>query len=165
MANPKPSITLTKVNNSGNLKAKLDMLVNSDVLVGIPQSKNSRKGGKIGNAALLYIHTNGSPAQGIPKRPVIEPAINASGNKEPIKLELEAAAKAIMRDGNAALAFLHLNLAGKLGMNAAKVWFFDPRNMWPPNTPATIARKKSSQPLIDTGALRQALTYVVRTKP
>lgn len=34
----------------------------------------------------------------------------------------------------------------------------------PPNEPATIARKGSSVPLIDTGALRQSITYKVVTK-
>lgn len=31
----------------------------------------------------------------------------------------------------------------------------------PPNSPVTIARKKSSHPLIDTGAMRQSVTYKV----
>jgi hypothetical protein len=32
---------------------------------------------------------------------------------------------------------------------------------WVPNAPRTIARKKSSRPLIDTGAMRQAVTWIV----
>lgn len=32
----------------------------------------------------------------------------------------------------------------------------------PPNSDETIARKKSSNPLIDTGLMRQTVTYVVR---
>ena len=31
----------------------------------------------------------------------------------------------------------------------------------PPNAPATIARKNSSKPLIDSGQMRQAVTYKV----
>lgn len=34
----------------------------------------------------------------------------------------------------------------------------------PPNAPKTIARKGSSKPLIDTGQLRQSITYVVRLR-
>lgn len=34
----------------------------------------------------------------------------------------------------------------------------------PPNAQSTIRRKKSSKPLIDTGAMRQAITWVVRDK-
>lgn len=151
----------------GALHARLEMLAKSDVLVGIPQAKNSRRGhgagNRIGNAELLYIHTNGSPIRGIPARPVIEPAIQASGNKEPIQLELKLAAIAIMSHGDPAEAFQHLSKAGMIGVNAARQWFFDPRNNWAPNAPSTIRRKGSSQPLIDTGSLRAAITYVVRT--
>jgi hypothetical protein len=32
---------------------------------------------------------------------------------------------------------------------------------WEPNAPSTIRRKGSSRPLIDTGAMRQAVTWVV----
>lgn len=34
----------------------------------------------------------------------------------------------------------------------------------PPNALTTIKRKRSSHPLIDTGAMKQAVTYAVRTK-
>lgn len=34
----------------------------------------------------------------------------------------------------------------------------------PPNSPATIARKKSSHPLIDTGFLKSSVTYEVKDK-
>lgn len=34
----------------------------------------------------------------------------------------------------------------------------------PPNAPATIARKKSANPLIDTGHMKGAVTYVVRDR-
>ena len=33
-----------------------------------------------------------------------------------------------------------------------------------PNSPATIKRKKSSKPLIDTGHLRQSIRYVIERK-
>jgi hypothetical protein len=35
---------------------------------------------------------------------------------------------------------------------------------WEPNSPATVARKNSSKPLIDTSHMRNAATYVVRDK-
>lgn len=34
----------------------------------------------------------------------------------------------------------------------------------PPNAPSTIARKGSSKPLVDTGRLRQSITYEVHPK-
>ena len=118
--------------------------------------------GDVTNAQLLFIHTNGSPIRHIPKRPVIEPAIQA--HKEEITEELRAACIASLDliALKPAEATRHLERAGTLGMNAARGWFLDPRNGWSPNAPATILRKKSERPLIDTGQLRRSITYLVR---
>lgn len=139
----------------------LEDLQRSDVLVGIPEEENHRDENGIGNAALLYIHTNGSPVRNIPARPVIEPAIKAEGNRQLINEQLKKAAKAILSK-DAAAAESSLRRAGQIGANSAKRWFTDPRNNWAPNAPSTIRRKGSDRPLIDTGALRQAITWVVR---
>jgi hypothetical protein len=133
-----------------------------DTLVGIPAKESSRRGTqKVNSAELLYIHTNGSPVRGIPARPVIEPAIAAPGNREQISVELKDAAKSVL-NGDETRAMYFLNRAGIAGMNAAKQWFFDARNNWAPLKPATIARKGSSQPLIDTAQMRRSITWVVR---
>jgi len=157
-----PNISLSK---SGpgikRFQSALAKIAKSDVLVGIPQSRNSRKGEKIGNAALMYIQTNGSPGHKIPARPVIEPAIAADGNRQAIASDLQDAVKGMLND-NPTQATTALRRAGMDGSNAAKTWFTDPRNNWPPNRPYTIRRKKSDRPLIDTGDLRRAITYVVR---
>ena len=133
------------------------------VYVGIPQEKASRKSGEITNAELMYIHTNGSPLRHIPKRPVIEPAIEAEENKKDIADDLGKAARNVM-DGDKPGAIRRLELAGMNGQNAARAWFEDPRNNWPPDRPATAARKGSDRPLIDTGQLRKSIIYVVRDK-
>lgn len=90
-----PNITLT--HNGGNgaqkIQDRLKELDRVDVLVGIPARTTPRTKQVINNASLLFIHTHGSPIRGIPARPVIEPAIAASGNKEAISTELAAAAK------------------------------------------------------------------------
>ena len=158
-----PKITVTRSTriSAQTVRARLEAISRSDVLVGIPQARNSRKGEPVGNAGLLYIHTHGSPAHRIPARPVIEPAIAADGNRQIIGQELANAAKAHL-GGDPAKAETDLARAGIAGMNAAKGWFTDGRNQWPPNRPSTIRRKKSSRPLIDTGALRRNITYVVR---
>lgn len=143
-----------------NLKAIQDVAV----LVGIPQAANGRSGDPIGNASLLYILSNGSPARGIPATPVIEPAIVADGNRETIAEELKLGAQAQLSD-NAEGALVHFKRAGTAGVNAAKSWFTDPRNQWPPNRPATIKRKGSDRRNIDTGALRRAMTYLMVNPP
>ena len=116
-------------------------------------------GSNVSNAQLLYIHTNGSPARHIPARPVLEPAIVAPGNREAIAYELSQAVTANL---NGQSPLRSLKRAGIAGSNAAKSWFTDSRNGWAPNAPSTIKAKGSDKPLIDTGALRQAITYVVR---
>ena len=133
-----------------------------DVLVGVPQENSSRKGGEITNAELLFIHSNGSPLNGIPARKVIEPAVEQPEVLESIANELRTAILASL-DGRLSGAESGLEKAGTRGENAAKE-YFNGANNWPPNSPVTIARKGSSQPLIDTGAMRQAITHVVREK-
>jgi hypothetical protein len=114
----------------------------------------------INNAELTYIHTHGSALRGIPPRPIIEPAIEDRENQEKILPELELAAKAAL-DGKSEEVVRELNLAGIVATNAVKKWFVNPKNNWAPNAPSTIRAKGSSRPLIDTAALRQAMTYVV----
>jgi hypothetical protein len=129
------------------------------VLVGIPaRTANQGRRGKINNASLLFIFSNGSPMRNIPARPVIQPAIEA--NQQSINKELGGAAKAALANDPAGVMEA-MDRAGLVAENAAKQWFFDPRNNWAPNKPATIRRKGSAQPGIDTGAMRRAITHVV----
>ena len=114
----------------------------------------------INNAELLYIHTNGSSLRHIPARPVIQPAIEDPENRVQILAELELAAKAAF-EGKPEVVERQLKLAGTVAANAAKAWFTNSKNHWAPNAPSTIRRKGSSRPLIDTDALRQAITSIV----
>jgi hypothetical protein len=92
---------------------------------------------------------------------VIEPAIAYEPNRKIIAQDLgEAAAAEFVNDHKKAL--MYLKRAGIAGMNAAKRWFRNPANGWAPNAPSTIARKGSDRPNIDTGALRQAIVWVLR---
>jgi len=143
------------------IKKDMEKLMKMDVLIGIPEDKTIRKEGKVNNAELLYLHTNGSELQGIPKRPVIEPAITAAGNKESIVEELKQVAKFNL-NGKYSDSIRHLNKVGMLGQNISRLWFTDPRNGWPPNSAKTIAKKGSNRPLIDTSQLRKSIIYVVR---
>lgn len=132
-----------------------------DVLVGVPQEETGREEKGVTNAELLYIHTNGSPANNIPSRPIIEPAIQDS--KEEIGTLLkEAILKALEGDTDGAMA--GMEKVGLQGENAAKGWFTNPKNNWAENAESTIKQKGSSKPLIDTGQLRKSITYVVKKK-
>lgn len=177
----KPSITVT---SSGSgleyIKDAINHLQNARVFVGIPEAETSRKDTGPTNAGLLYIHTNGSEVMNIPARPVIEPAIEAD------KTQLEAVliqAITAKLDGETERFEMLLEKAGLRGANDAKRWFTNPNNGWPRNSITTIKRKLSKltgkrkrkaldllnsgnidevdTPLIDTGQLRRAITYVV----
>lgn len=157
-----PRITVTRKGPGANrIRERLKDLSRIDVLVGIPAKTTMRRGDEINNASLLFILTHGSPIRGIPATPVIEPAIQADGNKEPIALELKEAAKAALNEDRDK-AIHYLNRAGMTAANASKAWFLDSRNEWPPNAPSTIKRKGSDRRNIDTGQLRRSLTWVVR---
>jgi len=157
----RPTVKVTMRDNSASLKAALKKLQRTDVLVGWPEASNSRQSGEIGNAALAYIHSHGSALQNIPARPILQPAIEASPNKELIQRELKAAAEAVL-DQDPARATMELNRAGQVAANAVKSWFTTPENQWAPNSPETIAKKGSDRPLIDTGQLRRSVSFVVK---
>jgi hypothetical protein len=208
-----PTVQLTKTGPGlKRLSAGLKLLSGERVLVGIPSDEDNRAGNlldqaanlpltkksetskkamslahasakqTIGNAELMFILTNGSQVRGLPATPIIEPAIKAPDNQRNITGALKAAAQAELA-GNHSLAIKMLQRAGLLGSNAAKRWFTDPRNGWPPNKRATILRKlgkltgkrkraalvalnagnydEIDTRNIDTGELRRAITYVV----
>lgn len=174
------------------LKA-LDELKNNEVLVGIPADKSSRKKEIIRNSELLYIHTHGirrkvmrqemqaemdsgspyseayqlyiqehgSPLWASPPRPVLEPAIEH--RKDWIAEQLAKAAQAAL-DGDVKGVQDGLHKAGQVAENAARDWFTNPSNGWPPNSPETVGLKGSDKPLIDTGELRKSITHVLRRK-
>lgn len=135
-------------------------LKSHDVLVGIPQEKASREGGgKVTNAELLFIHTNGSSVRGIPPRPVLQPAIE--NDKERVGEMLGKAIDAAT-SGKKEEIVPALERAGQYGENICKAWFTNPSNGWEPNSEETINRKGSSKPLIDTGQMRKSITHVVK---
>lgn len=146
-----------------DIDKSLGNLTKMEVLVGIPQEKSSRpkEGDGITNAELLYIHTNGSPLKKIPARPVIEPAIEQTAIRNAIAEELKKAVQYAL-DGEFDNMKICFERAGMIGQNAARDWFTNPNNHWAPNKPSTIKGKGSSNPLIDTGEMRKAITYVVR---
>lgn len=179
------NVSVIETGSFDDFRDALKHLGKMKAYVGIPEKETSRPGEEITNAGLLFIHTNGSPLQHIPARPVIEPAIEAADNKKMITDELEQVISSEL-DGKNDEAVAHLIKAGTLGSNAAKRWFRDPRNNWAPlstnplgsflagkvskslNYPVTPdmsyadAKQASGfdKTLIITGELRRAITHV-----
>lgn len=185
------------------LKA-LEELKNTEVLVGIPEEKSSRKKDMIRNSELLYIHSHGIRKKAMrqemqkatkkgktyneayqmylhehgsalwhaPPRPILEPAI--AHEKDKIAQQMQKAAQSFL-DLKPQEAQANLEKAGMVGQNAARDWFTNPANGWAPNSERTIngwdrpdgthfKGKGSDKPLIDTGQLRKAITYVIRKR-
>lgn len=153
------------------IKDALQFLKDTPVYVGVPENKTVRRkenGEKVAitNAELMFIHTNGSPRNNIPARPVIEPAIE--DDKERISKMFKDAGQIMLNQGKDA-AMKKLKLIGMRAQNVCRAWFVNPKNNWPLNSPATIAAKRAKgatkpRPLIDTGQLRRSIIYFVETK-
>lgn len=147
-------ITLDRVDEVFRMVAALDRHA---VYVGFPGGTQARSGGPINNPTLAYIHEHGAPASNIPARPFLEAGV--ANAEEDILKAFERGLQSAMAGNNAGL-INSLHLAGTIAVRAVQ----DKITTGPfaPLRPRTVARKKSSRPLIDTGALRQAVSYVVR---
>ena len=128
------------------VKKNLEKFSKKDLLVGVPQEKSQREDGdrSISNAELMFIHTNGSPARNIPKRPTIEPTI--AENKKEISSKFKAAILKILQDKGDGMT--DLEKIGLWVVNKIKAKFGS--DELAPNAPATIKAKGSDRPLIDT---------------
>jgi hypothetical protein len=165
--------TVTRT-DPASIVAAVESLAKKRVLVGIPadSDKNTRASGPMTNAALGYIHENGAPSVNIPARPFLVPGVqNAQSAMTP---HLEAAARAAVA-GDEQKMLQALNAVGLVAQNAVKAKITD--GPFEPLKPGTVARRMRTKarrrrkvvtasadahPLIDTGQLRNSITYVVR---
>lgn len=142
----------------------LKTLANKDVLVGIPESKDERDDGDIGNAAIGYINENGSPAQNIPPRPHLKPGVRSV--EQDFMPHLKSAARKAL-EGDAEGAVTSLDRAGTVAANGVKRYVTI--TGFTPLADATIANRlrrgrTGNKPLIDTGEYRRSITHIVRDK-
>lgn len=170
--------------------AAINHLVGQEVLVGIPASEAERDG-SLSNAQLGYIHEYGSPSANIPARPFLEPGV--SDQAPSIGNHLEKAARAAMK-GDAGRVDAELGAAGMVAQAGARHRItsgeFEPlspetirrrrlnrktKSIRPEErkylqmiadgkSPAEAQSEAGIRPLINTGQLRNSLTYVVRKK-
>ncbi|WP_374572781.1 hypothetical protein [Phenylobacterium sp.] len=162
------SVKVTK-DGMAAFKRGLEELVRKRVLVGVPADTTERQPDPdapepITNAALAYIHDNGSPAANIPARPFMRPGIEDA--KEEIAGRMKATAKAVLA-GAPDAADRGLHAVGMAAANSIKAKITD--GAFAPLAPATIAKRRargrtSEKPLTDTGQMRNAITYVVAPK-
>ena len=158
----------------------IEKLVLMRVMVGIPAEKAAREGSPINNAALGYIHENGAPEVNIPARPFLLPGVRAvqqqtidgfkvagelafAGRPEAVERQFHriglaavASIKAVINAGvPPPLAESTLEARTRRGRKGAKQ---ELKNRAAGLPPAIDLAK----PLIDTGQLRNSITYVLR---
>ena len=161
----KSGLTIVR-NNLAKVSKAIDALGRSRVMVGVPSDKAVRKDGPINNAALAYIQENGAPEVNIPPRPFMKPGVAsvqpqiAAGLKKAGEFALQGRSDAVDRQ---------FHRVGAIGRDAIKAKITD--GPFVPLKPSTIAARKSKRksrnntdvkPLIDTGALRASISYVIR---
>jgi hypothetical protein len=157
-------------------------LASKQVLVGIPEDKSGRRAEQginpvITNAALGYIHEQGSPAQNIPSRAWLVPGV-AAGKDKTADYFKQAGVAAF--EGDKAKADKALNIAGQYNVNTIKARIS--QGIPPPlkhprrvrgTTAAARARNRKAQaaagagqetPLIDTAQFINSINYVIRKK-
>lgn len=163
MAKRSKSGIVKTIDNFAKLAEGVALLGRLHPMVGIPEDDSTRKDGDtITNAALLYIHENGAAEVGIPARPTMRPGIK---NAMPeIERRLKLAGQAAL-DGKPQSVRNQMAAAGQAGASSVKRMINS--NVGPPLKPSTLAARKRrgvkrTNTLVDTGQMRNAVTYVVR---
>ena len=149
----KPKVTVTNVQQSRDAiqKALRALMVDKYVTIGIHEDAGQHESDDITNAQVGAINEFGT--EHIPARPWLNPGV-ASGNAE----YLSIIEKTLADDGTMTQA---LNKVGVVAVGKVQKYMTDLRT--PPNAASTIKKKGSSNPLIDSGALRQSVTYKIES--
>lgn len=171
------------VDNSDQVIKAMRQLAGRRVYVGIPATNADRANQSVTNAELLYIHEHGAPEANIPARPSLRPGIKEA--KARITAGLKKAGQLAMANKITAMD-QQLNIVGQIGVDAVKRKIstgpFVPlaertvqgrlRRTQRGRARLRSMRKKgvdlvawgisNLKPLIDTAAMRNAITYVVR---
>lgn len=178
-----------------DLKAALEILIDSEVLVGFPEETDKRdavdgKDPDITNAVLGYIHDNGAPEVGIPQREFMKPGVDAVADE--VTDLLAKTARSVLKGGGPEKANAGLMQAGFKASNSIKRTINE--GVPPPLSDRTLrarmkagrkngggARKGAAQeldrrwdgqapsveyakPLVDTAQMRNAVTFVIRSR-
>jgi hypothetical protein len=120
---------------------------------------NDARGDEFSNVQIATVHEFGLPERGIPERSFIRATVDA-GAARYRKLLKQLLEKLVERKGKGEGIPQALRLLGEQ-MRADIIARIN-AGIEPPNAPATIAAKGSSTPLIDTGQLKQSISYEVR---
>ncbi len=160
------SVTL-KIDRWAGFQKSIKSLTANRVLVGIPDANADRKPDPkdpvpITSAGIGWIMEHGAPEKNIPARPFLNPGIAGAKDKITDRLQ-KTAMKAI--DGDVTATKTGLAGVGLIAQRSVQERITD--GPFAPLAPATLADRvrrgrTGEKPLIDTGQLRRAVTYVIR---
>ena len=138
------------------------------VLVGVPDERGSRDestGKEITNAALAFIHQNGSPAANIPARPFMTEGAASVQDRITQGLLRIGEAQLDPKTTEQKMYYLYARL-GEIAANGIKRKMTQgPWHKLAAGTKAyrlRVGKRTDMKPLIFTGQLRASVTYVVR---
>lgn len=143
------------VKGGSKLRAFLNRMaaIKGRVLVGVPEGKEDPKGTSL--ALIAAANEFGTFDGHIPERSYLRGGLRRGTQKikdvNRVSLEGILDNKMTVRKG--------LERLGVLGVSLVQREFID--GDFVPNAPVTVERKGSDAPLIDTGQLRQSITFVV----
>lgn len=157
---PKPPF-ITK-DNMAALQKSIRELTKREILVGIPSDETQRKEGTITNAAIGYINEFGSPAKNIPARPFLIPGVQRAEGK--IEKRLKKSIEHVL-DGSKTGMITQMNAAGLEAQNSVRATIN--KGIMPELSESTLAARRrrgrtGEKPLIDTGQLRNSITYILK---
>jgi phage gpG-like protein len=125
------------------------------VYIGIPSSANPRQGAA-NNATIAAVHELGAPSRGIPARPFLIPTMQNNADKY-TTLMAQGFRNALQDKEKAAEVYEKIGLVA-----SSDVKDYIVSGQFVPLKESTIDRKGSSKPLIDSGELRNSISYEVR---
>jgi len=137
--------------------AQLEELKKLEVRIGYQQGKaESEEGIDMCDIAMWNeLGTEGSNP--IPSRPFLRKSVDE--NLDTIKAFCKAQISKITKGATAEHCLTQIGVLAK-GLVQDKI----ESGQYTPNAPSTIKRKKSDKPLIDTGRLRQSVSFFIRGK-
>ncbi len=174
-------------NQLPQLLARLEALARKQVLVGFPegdQKSMRQEEPGLTNASIAYIQDRGAPEANIPARPFMIPGVEAAAEQISSRM-FAVARKAAKPDGDVVEVEDGLSRAGIAAVSAIRKRINE--GIPPPLSDRTVAARAArgrkgamwemawraagappgvdlAKPLVDTGQLRNAVTYVIRSK-
>lgn len=142
------------------LRERLERMGSTRVRVGVlddqpKRAAASKTGEKLSLLEVAAVHEFGAPAAGIPQRSFVRATVDEK--RAEIAADQERLAAAVLNgkiEPEAAAELLGARVQGLIQARIAE-------GIGPALAPATVRRKKSSKPLIDTGQLKSAITFRV----